>query len=115
METLLFGLLGTLAASVVVTIGALAFRDSKADFRLIKVLMFVLGTCFGGYIAYAVGSIEGGKSAIGQIESGVAASDVKTEMPWWPLGVLGIIFSILVALTWFSDYLGIKGKVDEKT
>lgn len=110
MQAVLLGASGTLTVAAIIAVVTLAFKDSEAYTRLCKVLLSVLAACVVGYIAYALGSIAGGKSAVDQIKSGVAMDAVYTGLPGWPLGAASVVFSILITLTWFPAHLGIKGK-----
>ncbi|MDX8495872.1 hypothetical protein RFN29_30470 [Mesorhizobium sp. VK22B] len=112
MQAVLLGASGTLTVAAIIAVVTLAFKDPEAYTRLCKVLLSLLAACVIGYIAYALGSIAGGKSAADQIKSGVSADAVSTGLPGWPLGAASVVFSVLVTLIWFPEYLRIKGKSD---
>lgn len=112
MQTVLLGASGTLTVAAIIAVVTLAFKNPEAYTRLCKVLVVLLAACVIGYIAYALGSIAGGKIAADQIKSGVPADAISTEMPGWPLGAASVAFTVLITLTWFPEYLGIKGRND---
>ncbi|CDX62370.1 membrane hypothetical protein [Mesorhizobium plurifarium] len=112
MQAVLLGASGTLTVAAIIAIVTLAFKDPQAYWKLCKVLMVLLGAALLCYGFYAAGSLDGGKSAVNQIKSGVATDKVETGMPGWPIAAASGIFAVLMTLSWFPEYLGIKGKND---
>lgn len=114
MSGFLLGASGTLSVAFVVAVVALAFKNKNAYWRLCLVLFGILAMCAAGYVGYALGSLDGGRKAVEQIEAGTSIADVSTGMPGWPLLIMMAIFSALITLSWFPEFLGIDNKGESK-
>ncbi|RUW55063.1 hypothetical protein EOA32_03310 [Mesorhizobium sp. M1A.F.Ca.ET.072.01.1.1] len=113
MQTVLLGASGTLTVAAIIAVVTLAFKNPEAYWKLFKVLVILPVGGLVGYLGYALGSADGGKNAVAQIKSGIPMDTVSTgTVPGWPLTVASVVFSILALLTWFPEYLGIKGRND---
>jgi hypothetical protein len=110
VQQVLIGGAVTLAVAAIIAIVTLAFKNRDAYAKLAKVLVSFLFICAAGYAGYAVGTHDGGKSAIGQMEGGTPLSEIDTGMPGWPLFAMSVIFFALITLTWFPEYLGMTKK-----
>lgn len=109
MQQILLGSAATLAVAAIVGVVTLAFKNPRAYAKLSKVLIALLAACAVAYLGYMVGFQDGGKFAASEVTAGKPAESINTTVSIWPLTAMSFVFTALITLQWFPEYLGIDG------
>ena len=108
MSDIVIGGMVTLSVAFIIAVVTLAFKNSDAYWKLAKVLLALLMIGLVFYGGYGVGSLDGGRWAVRQIENGAAVADIDTSLSSWPILIILAVGYVIIVLSFLPQYLGIE-------